>query len=463
MAKKSTINSDEIIIDRSAGIAYLGNAQAIVKLQDQPAQRIQNPIPMDMNAMEFKPWGDNNSYPNDILAKVEKNTIIPSTLMWKANQMSAGGLVYGAIRGKSATGQEIFEPLEVPEIDEWLEANEMTLYLEESLRDLYWWSQGYPDLYLNKEKTKIAALVSQEAMDCRFTLMNEKNGKKDFILVDGRWPTATSATWTKVAALDPYFGVLDQIKDRGATRYIYPISFSSPGEKYYQKAPWHSIVTSGWLDVAEKIPAFKKALMDNGSSFKYVINVPESWWIWRYKNWTKLSDAKRAELHETELTNFNKVLTGVKNAGKTLMLTFKHDAYGKQYTRWEIIPIQDKLQSGAYIEDSQEASSHILYSLMVDGTLIGNSPGKGMGAGSGSDKLRANNIFVINNKVYLDKATSPLQKIITPFNKWAGPKGEKIVWRGQSYMLATLDSGKTMSPEDNGPPDNTSNKKEEPK
>jgi hypothetical protein len=442
--------STDIILNDDASVVFIPNAKAITTLGSKPKENPSSPVKTDFNTTEYEPWGLNNDYPQEVLDKVNKNSIIPSTLMWKANQMSSGGIRYGHIRGYNKDGTEIFEPADIPAVEDWQEENAPELYLEETLRDLFWWGNAFADFYLDEKRKQISCMINQEAIHGRFSRQNKRTGRKDWVYLSGMWPNANAENWKKVSCLDPYFAVQDQMKFGTKMRYMYPMSFSSPGDTYMQRASWHSIIDSLWLDIAEKIPEFKKALMDNQMHIKYVIHVPESWWKWKYKTWDKMTDAAKKAVQIEELRNFNKVLTGVKNVGKTLMLTFKHDAYGKQYTKWEVVPLQDKIQSGAYIEDSQECSSHILYSLLVDGTLIGNSPGKGMGAGSGSDKLRANNIFVINNKVYLDKALKPFS-VVSKYNNWTGKKKEKIVWRGQSYLLATLDSGKEVKPEGKAP------------
>jgi hypothetical protein len=97
-----------------------------------------------------------------------------------------------------------------------------------------------------------------------------------------------------------------------------------------------------------------------------------------------------------------------------------------------------------YIEDSQEASSHILYALNVDGTLIGNSPGKQMGAGSGSDKRSAYNIFILANRIYQKKVVTPLNAIST-YNGWKSPTGEKIVFQFKNEMLSTQSEQSTKN------------------
>jgi hypothetical protein len=437
-------------INSDASLAFLPGQQLLITLVDPSPKR-------DPRTPVEKKYGNqtwvSNDYWREVYERTKRNSLIHPTLAWQSNQLAACNLIYGTIRGFDKNMNEIFEPLQIPEIDEFLDANDMELYMEETLRDLKWWSHAFPEFRLNEERSRIVSLSVYDALHCCFSEQNTTTGNKDYVYVSANWPRERGETWMKIKCLDPYWNVNGQIANSKQTEFIYPLSFSSPGRIYIQDTPWHRIIDSNWLDVAEAIPLFKKYLMEHQMTIKYVIHVPLSWWKWKYPKWESLSPEEKSTVRKKELSTFEGALTGVKKTGKTLMLTFNDNANGKQYTKWEVQELKgSSLGDGAYIEDSKEASEHILFSLAQHASLMGNTPGKGMGAGSGSDIRVSNNVFFINNRPFINKAKKPYEKI-TSFNGWVGPKKEKVVWRAANYFIETTDTKKEIS-QSNGNQDN---------
>ncbi|MNH20583.1 hypothetical protein D3C79_803600 [compost metagenome] len=121
------------------------------------------------------------------------------------------------------------------------------------------------------------------------------------------------------------------------------------------------------------------------------------------------------------------------------MSEYATSASGEKMHGWEIIPIEDKLKEGAYIEDSQEASAHLMRAMGLDATLVGAGPGRNMGAGSGSDKRIAFNIYVALLQPYRDVILEPLN-FISDYNGWT-ERIEGLTWRFREAKLETLDKG----------------------
>ena len=91
------------------------------------------------------------------------------------------------------------------------------------------------------------------------------------------------------------------------------------------------------------------------------------------------------------------------------------------------------MKDGMYLEDSGEATAHIYTALGIDATLV-NTPTKGgMGAGSGSDKREAFNIYMALRKSDQDLILEPLN-LIRDFNGW----DPNTVFWFKNYYVATL-------------------------
>jgi len=428
------------------GIVYLPDhrmALSIEKEKKRPVDTVVIPT-MGSTTVDYHFWGDGNEYPQTIIEACKINSIIPSAIAWKANQIASGGLRPGYMKVDEATGEETFIPYyKNEEIKSFMRMNNMFLYSIETLRDMYWWNMSAVDFGLDASRKKIVSVVVQDMSEVRFGRQNPKTGLKDKVYLNANWPINSAEYITPMPLIDPYYDVLGQVKNGSAFRYIYPLFLSVPKEKYEQNAPWHSVIESKWLDVAAKIPKLKAALMDNQMMLKYVIHVPISWWKWKFAEWDKLSQKERDEKQNTVLKTFNDLLTGVERAGKTLMLTFRDDQAKQEFSKWEIKALESRMESNVWIEDSEEATRHILFALGLDGTLIGTAPGKGMGAGSGSDKRSAFNIFIQTNKVYQETVCAPLN-FISQYNEWKGPGGEDIIWKFRNEFISTQD---TQSPQ----------------
>jgi hypothetical protein len=388
-------------------------------------------------------WGESNDLPKQIIADVEANPELASTLHWSAKALIAGGLVYGYVETDPATGKEVMQVKKDPEVEAWLRRTNINLFLRQITKDFYVLWHGFAELMLNAAGDKVAAIACQDTSYCRFGLQDEK-GRIKYGYLCANWERATSAEAegvTKFPLLDPNYDVQTQLELGGKNRYLYPISGTATGRTYYQPAPWHSLRTSGWLELANAIPRFKKALLKNQFTIKYHIQIPDWYWSAKYPDWDREPTLKRQRVQD-ELDAFNKKMAGEDGAGNSIMTTFKTDGMGKAYDGWKITPIDDKLQDGKYIEDSQEACSHIFFGVGVDPTLIGAAPGKGMGSGSGSDKRVAQNIWILNSKPEQDTILQPVEAAFH-FNQFGKTKDRPCydVWF-RNYLVSTLDAGK---------------------
>jgi hypothetical protein len=434
-----------VIIDESGEFAYLPFFGTLLNMSQKPSKSPATPVEKDNSSNEYIEWGDNNDYPDTVEEKIRENSLIPSVLFFKASHIAASEINYGISNGFDKHNNAIYKRIEHEEIEEFFTLNNKQLFIDDLLRNLITFHIAFADLYQNKEKTRIVAVSAHDSGDIRFSRQNPKTGHKDYVYIDANWPDGSTKTWQKVRNIDPYWDVQGQLKNLPDTRFVYPVFFNFTRRKYYPFTPWHSIINSYWLDVAKKIPRFKAHLMDNQMTVSYVIHIPRDWWAWAFPDFEKKTEADKKTIRNQVAQQFSESLSGIKAAGKVLMMDFKGDpsSYNK-FTKWEIQPMKNDIKEGAYIEDSQEASDHILFALAFDGTLIGKTPGKSIGAGSGSDKRLADEIFFKNNRAYILKVIEVLQ-LITDFNQWKTKSGQRIRWFHSETISTTLNN---INPED---------------
>jgi len=297
-------------------------------------------------------------------------------------------------------------------------------------------------LVLSKDRSKIVSIASQRPEYCRYAQQQETGEIKN-VLINANWDTGEQGRdkvyTTRVPMINPYNDPVDFLRERKqGYKFIYPVNDPSPGTTFYQEAEWHTAIHSGWFDVAQSVPEFKKHLFENQVTIKYMIEVSTWWWNWKYPGFDEFTTEKKQELMQKELDRFESFMSGKTNSGNSLMVTIKNDPqFTKEFSGWKITPVDNKLKDGIYIEDSQEASSHIMFALGVHPTLIGNTPGTKMGAGSGSDQRVAFNNHILMQKPHQDMILEPLE-FIRDYNGW----DPNIQFWFRNYFQATLDKAK---------------------
>jgi hypothetical protein len=368
------------------------------------------------------PWGEDNLFPQAVIKDTERNTVLPSILERKTATMFGGGLVYGTITGVDKSGAKQFQGQYLPEIEDFLEGSNVARYAFEALLDINTFANAFPELILSKNRAKIVGISTQEAPWCRYGI--PKKGVVEYVFINANWDnggSATDAYVTRVPVIDPYYDAVGSLKARtDSFKYIYPLSIPSPDKALYQLASWNAVRRSGWLDVAAAIPEFKKMLFKNQLSVKYLVEIHSAYWEWKYGDWEGLSIDEKRTLIEGELKAFNDVMSGTNGAGKTVMTTTLLDkSNGQQVSAFKVTAIDDKLKDGIYIEDSQEASSHIYTAVGYAPSLMGVSPGKGMGegAGGGSEPRVLFSNFISTAQFHMDLVLEPLN-LIARYNGW---------------------------------------------
>lgn len=222
-------------------------------------------------------------------------------------------------------------------------------------------------------------------------------------------------------------------------RYIYPIRHASPGRKYYPFPAWHSIIKSGWLEFANAIPQFKKALMTNSITVKYHVEISESYFPRIFAELGLKTKKERDERRIKEYQEIQDFLTNVENTGKPWISYFKMTPDGKVEIHDIKISKIDSKVGGEYLEDSQEASSMTYNAFGVHPNLHGVIPSRNGSNLSGSDKRE---LLRIAQTLQYRKRQQKLEllKLVKEINKWPS----KLVLYISDVILTTLDQGKEV-------------------
>lgn len=405
------------------------------------SEKVKAPRPIvsvDQNygSSQWVPWGEDNLFPKRVVEEARKNTIIPSQLNKFAQYIYNGNFDFGT-KDYDDKGNPVYKSLsrEKPEIRQWLKNTAIKRYFMETAIDLAWYINATPQLTRSNNGDEIAQIKRSPVRDSRWGWPDKETGTVKECYISANWER--NGTDLKVLpVIDAYYFPVDSLRMSQGNHFIYPLTYPDPDNSYYSLAPWDSVRQSGWLEVSTQIANFKKSILSNQMSPKYIVFVSEKYMKWKYSDWATLNDKdKQNKLQET-VNWIEENLSGTDNAGKTLMSITWTTPDGKIEYPWEIVPVESPFKEGTYIQDSQEASSHIFTALGIDPSLGGNGPGKQFGAGSGSDKRVAYNILMQSVKAYQDILLQPLE-FIRDYNGW----GDDIEFWFWNTSIATLDTG----------------------
>lgn len=436
MSKKNQVIASEMY-----DVYYLPAVGAIVDVNtsvSKPTAAVVKQQGSDAIAL----WGDGNDFPQLVIADVRKDPELPNLLDEKARLLYSGGLVWGQLV-IGTDGSEIIKPYDnktTKEISDWLVRANINRYLYEASKDLYWFYNAFPEIVMTKDRTKIVSITTQPTEFCRWGLQNQSTGLVDYCYVNANFPEAksTDKLTKKIPVIDPYYDAAGALKIRNdGSNYIYPLSIPTPGSIYYQLADWNSIRESGWLDISRLIPKFKKSYLEKQMSIKYHIEVSDLFWTSKYKDFDSKTPVEQNKIRIDEFTSFQKILAGAEKAGGNVFTAFITDlANSKEYSLWKIKVLDDKIQSGTFLEDGKDASLYKMSSIGIHPALLGTMPNNGLG-GAGSNIREAYNLHMLKVRAHQDIILEPLNNLVKYYNGWP----EDLVFRFRNSFMNTLDKG----------------------
>lgn len=425
---------DKIEVHKS--YAILPGAKAVVtwkKTDDGGTSK--GVAPKDSNSYPWSFWGDDNLFPQNVLEDLESNSIALRAFEKRKAVHFGRGIVCYKEGEVNENGERIRVRVEDPEIIDFFRINQVNRLWVDHIGSLEVFANSWLEMITNKGKDKINRIYHKDPAYCRLAKINE-SFRIPKLYYSAQWdsyPSIEDGTIREISMYDPgrFSGNIYQ-----DTNFIYPTFYRSFNKSYYHLAVWNGIRESGWLDIANKVPQLKKAIMQNQMTIKYHIIIPDDYFSKRYPS-PDYSEADREAKRTEVLQNMNDFLSNVENSGKSWVTYSFYNKVKQEYlTGWEIRVIDNKLKDDAYLPDSQAANSEILFAIGVDPTLLGSGiPGGKLGAGSGSDKREA--FWQLNAEmgIYRQISLEPLY-FIRDFNGW-DPEIQ--------FDYVTVDTSQTMN------------------
>lgn len=356
-------------------------------------------------------WGENNDFPQKIDEEIEKNPTLAGALLKKIEYLYAGGIEF--VQEVIENNQISYTPVMTPELRMLKDSIYMKQYLSQAIFDYFRYGSIFPEIVFSIDKSKALFLTEQQAYHCRWQKQDPSDGIIKQAFINRNWALGrkeTSPDTITVPVLDEFFQTIDEIKaDTKNYKYIFR-SYIPSSKTYYPLVNWWTVKISGWLDISNYIPTYKKSLMARSITADFHIEVDVKWLEKKYEEkWISATPEQKQAIFLEELRHFNEMRQGADKAGGNIMTSkFWDDTSQKEVSAWVIHDLKQANRSGEYIEDSNEADSKIHYAVGLDMTMSNTKSGSGMGSGSGSDKREAFNMAQSTQSLHEDIILAPI-------------------------------------------------------
>lgn len=392
-------------------------------------------------------WGKNNDFPQQSLAKARKNGALLSGLRVARKAHYGAGFIIAEETHEN--GKRLVSPKCIHEYDaihSFWKKSQMKRFWKETIIDLEYWSLAFPEYVLSNDFKTINRVHRQKTADCRFEVADENTGFIKNVYVSKKWKDGVntdSKFVSTIPLIDSYWSadeVKEYCKKNKIRNFVRPIFFPLVDETYYPQSEWHSVYNSGWLDIANSIPAFKKAFLENQLNVKFHIEVSEEYFDRKYKeDWHSFTPERRQEIRSEFVTELDETLRGSEKAGTSIMSIIYKDDNGNPLPGLKITSVDNKIKDGAYLDDTSAGNQEILTAIGVDPSLIGAGiPGGKLGAGSGSDKRTA--WFILSALMKTNRETTlEVFEFIQEYNGWPS----ELIGGFEDTNLTTLDKNPT--------------------
>ena len=392
-------------------------------------------------------WGLNNDFPQVINRKIKGAGSLRSGL--RTNRKAHYGSGFILAKESHENGKRLIEQVclhKHPEINAFFKRSQMKRVFKETIADLEHWALACPEYILSKDFKTITRVKRQQTANCRYELMDETTRSIKHMYISTRWPDSPSLDSkyvSKVKLIDSYWSaeeVKEYCKKHKIRNFIRPAFYPLINENYYPDPEWHSIEYSGWLDIINAIPKYKKAFLEDKINVNFHIEVFEEYFQRKYKeDWESFTPEKRKQIQSDFVEELDSSLRGVENGGKSVMSIIYKDDNGTPQPGLKITEIKKGESDGAYLDDTSAGVQAALTASGTDPSLIGAGiPGSALGAGSGSDKRVAWEILSALKNPDRD-TTLEIFEFIQEYNGW----DDTLIGGFENTQITTLDVNPT--------------------
>ena len=391
--------------------------------------------------VEYACWGSANRWPEEALEVIGKTGVLSTGLNYKCRCCYGQGVIPVNLTGLDEQNREQYAPVNRPEVLNFLRGYTFRSYHTNAFRDLIKLGNCFPVFVFSADGNRILRTEAVNARHCRISI--DKSKVLLFGEFNRRFPDNTAKVIPMLNEADP-FTHLQVLKEQGRLRggcVAFPrIRNYFSGNDYYALPDWDTAWKSGWIDIAHKIPTFLKKAYSNAMNLMWHIQIPDTYWEKKFPEESFESTADREKAINDYLDEFEEQLTSEENPAKTLTTGFSLNESGKAEEKWVIERLENEIKAEDRLSTSAAANSEILFSLMVNPSVLGaGMPGGPYAgnAGSGSDIREGLLVSLILNYIEKQQVLDPIELML----EYNGIHDVELVYR--NIILTTLDKGKS--------------------
>ena len=417
------------------GNKFYGQTVTSEKVKEEPVSRFMH------KDVEYAYWGNTNRYPEEALDIIGKTGVLSTGLNYKCRCCYGQGVLPMVVAGMEEDCTTKYEPMNNREVLNYLRGYSFRNYHTNAFRDLIKLGNCFPVFVFDQTGEKIVRVNVVNARHCRLSIDKTK------LVLFGNFaqtlPDADAPVLDVLDENDPalHLQILKAQGKLGSRSVAFPrIRNYFSNNDFYAMPDWDTAWRSGWIEVAHKIPTFLKKAYKNAMSLMWHIQIPDTFWETKFPKESYESTKAREDAINKYLDDFEENLTSEENPAKSLITGFSLNENGKAEEKWVIERLENSIKAEDRLSTSAAANSEILFSLMVNPSVLGaglpGGPYSG-NAGSGSNIREGLLVSLILNYIEKQQVLDPIE-LMFEFN---GIHDVELVYH--NIILTTLDKGKS--------------------
>lgn len=431
------------IIYNNKGVPVLmGSSRIFAVSVSAPSKKNEEPREtFTFQNREFVSWGPGNNYPDEAVRVIGSTGVLSTAIGFKARTSFGQGVVPMDITGYDDNGNMQLRPCSDEVVQRYFRSYEFRQYMSQAFRDLFKFGNCFPIFFFNQDGTRIVRLILRNARHCRVS--KDKQWLCVFPDFDESNPTEDRAEVIRMLDEDDPFFDLDVMRAQGKLKGK-PIAFPRirnyySNNDFYGIPDWDAAWKSGWVDIAHRIPKFLAKSYANAMTLMWHIQIPSDYWDKKFPPNEYPTKEARKDAINNAMEEIEDSLCGEENGNKTLFTEYDLNDYNKVPKEWKVERLKNEIDAKERLSTSAAANSEILFSMMLNPSVLGaGMPGGAYAgnAGSGSDIRESFLVSVITTYIEKQQVLDPVMLLLR-FNG----HGEDLVLKYKETILTTLNTG----------------------
>lgn len=390
---------------------------------------------------EFVCWGAGNRYPDEAEDIITSTGVLSTAIGFKARTSFGQGVVPMDLKGYTEDGEQMLVPCQDKNVQLYFRSYPYRKYMSGAFRDIFKFGNSFPVFYFNTDGSKIARTILRNARHCR--LSKDKQWLCVYPNFNEGCPNEKDGEVIRMLDEDDPFFDLERLRVEGKLNGS-PVAFPRIGNyfsnnDYYATPDWYAAWKSGWVDIAHRIPQFLAKSYANAMTLMWHIQIPDDYWDNHFPDNEYPSKEEKKKAISQAMEEIEDSLCGVENANKALFSEYSIEDYAKVPKEWKIERLKNEIDAKERLSTSAAANSEILFSMMLNPSVLGaGMPGGAYAgnAGSGSDIRESFLVSVITTYIEKQQVLDPVMLML----RYNG-HGDDLVLKYKETILTTLNTG----------------------